>query len=213
MMNTTIALISEHASPLALIGGVDSGGQNIYVGELARQLAVSGYAVDIFTRRDDPRVPAAGQWLTNVRVVHIAAGPAEPLPKEVLLQYMDDFTTAMERFMHAQSIRYGLLHANVWMSGYVAMKLKNRLSLPLVVTFHALGKVRLVHQQEADRFPAERADVESAVMRAADTIIAECPQDKSDLIQLYHADPHKIVTIPCGFNPNEFHPIDKAYAH
>lgn len=212
MINKTIALISEHASPLALIGGVDSGGQNIYVGELARQLAGLGYTVDVFTRRDDPRLPAEVQWLTGVRVVHIDAGPAKPLPKEELFQYMDAFTEAMETFMHMQTLTYALLHANFWMSGYVAMKLKERLSLPLVVTFHALGKVRLLHQRETDKFPAARSDVESAIMQAADTVIAECPQDLADLTELYGADARKIATIPCGFNPNEFHPIDKAYA-
>ncbi len=49
--------ISEHASPVALTGGVDAGGQNIYVAHLARRLAALGYEVDVFTRRDDDRAP------------------------------------------------------------------------------------------------------------------------------------------------------------
>lgn len=211
-MNKTIALISEHASPLAMLGGVDSGGQNIYVGELARQLAALGYTVDVFTRRDDPKLPIEVQWLPDVRIVHVDAGPAKQLPKESLFQYMDAFAESMEIFMARQPKRYALLHANFWMSGYVAMKLKEHLGIPFVITFHALGKVRLMHQRETDKFPEERCDVETRVMQAADGIIAECPQDEADLTQLYRADPDKITMIPCGFSPHEFHPIDKAYA-
>ncbi|MBK1441565.1 glycosyltransferase [Parapedobacter sp. ISTM3] len=211
-MNKTIALISEHASPLAAIGGVDSGGQNIYVGELARQLATLGYSIDVFTRRDDPKLPMEVQWLSDVRIIHIEAGPAKSLPKEELFQYMDRFTQSMEAFIARQPKQYALVHANFWMSGYVAMKLKERHAIPFVVTFHALGKVRLMHQRETDRFPEERCEIETQIMQAADGIIAECPQDESDLIQLYQADPQKITMIPCGFSPHEFHPIDKAYA-
>jgi len=211
-MNKTIALISEHASPLAMLGGVDSGGQNIYVGELARQLAALGYAIDVFTRRDDPKLPIGVQWLSNVRIIHVDAGPPKQLSKESLFQYMDAFTESMEAFMARQPKRYALLHANFWMSGYVAMKLKERLGVPFVITFHALGKVRLMHQRENDKFPEERCDVEAQVMQAADGIIAECPQDEADLTQLYRADPDKITMVPCGFSPHEFHPIDKAYA-
>ncbi|GGC34476.1 hypothetical protein GCM10011386_28230 [Parapedobacter defluvii] len=211
-MNKTIALISEHASPLAMLGGVDSGGQNIYVGELARQLAALGYTVDVFTRRDDPKLPLEVQWLPDVRIVHVEAGPSKQLPKESLFQYMDAFAAWMETFMERQPKRYALLHANFWMSGYVAMKLKEHIRIPFVITFHALGKVRLMHQRETDKFPEERCDVETQVMQAADGIIAECPQDEADLIQLYRADPDKITMVPCGFSPHEFHPIDKAYA-
>lgn len=211
-MDKTIALISEHASPLATLGGVDSGGQNIYVGELARQLAALGYTVDVFTRRDDPKLPVEVQWLSDVRIIHMDAGPAKQLPKESLFQYMDAFMESMETFMARQPKRYALIHANFWMSGYVAMKLKERLGIPFVITFHALGKVRLMHQRENDKFPEERCEVEGQVMQSADGIIAECPQDETDLIQLYRADPEKITMVPCGFSPHEFHPIDKAYA-
>ena len=44
--------LSEHASPLALLGGVDAGGQNVYVDHVTRHLAASGHEVDILTRRD-----------------------------------------------------------------------------------------------------------------------------------------------------------------
>ncbi|HUS60952.1 MAG TPA: glycosyltransferase, partial [Acidimicrobiales bacterium] len=56
-MNGRIAMISEHASPLGALGGVDSGGQNVYVRQVARQLSARGWEVDVFTRRDDAATP------------------------------------------------------------------------------------------------------------------------------------------------------------
>lgn len=58
-----IAIISEHASHIALFVGVDSGGQNVYVGQLAKNLASLGYEVDVFTRRDNNRLPKIFSWM------------------------------------------------------------------------------------------------------------------------------------------------------
>lgn len=206
-----IALISEHASPLATLGGTDAGGQNVYVAQVARHLARLGYAVDVFTRRDAPHLPEVLEWVPGVRVVHVPAGPATVLPKEDLLPLMADFTRFMADFM-ARRGRYDLLHANFWMSGLVAADLKRRQGVPFVITFHALGKVRRLHQGEADGFPDRRFAIEERLVREADRIIAECPRDEADLCGLYAADPARIVTVPCGFDPAEFSPGDRREA-
>ncbi|MEF2277448.1 glycosyltransferase [Deinococcus sp. YIM 134068] len=200
-----VALISEHASPLASLGGTDAGGQNVYVAQVARHLAALGYAVDVFTRRDAPSLPEVLEWVPGVRVVHVPAGPAAVLPKEDLLPLMSDFTRFMAGFM-AREGRYDLLHANFWMSGLVAADLKRMLGVPFVITFHALGKVRRLHQGGADGFPEARLGIEERLVREADRIVAECPQDEADLRELYGADPARIVTVPCGFDPAEFSP-------
>ncbi|GAA5512853.1 D-inositol-3-phosphate glycosyltransferase [Deinococcus carri] len=200
-----IALISEHASPLATLGGTDAGGQNVYVAQVARHLANLGHAVDVFTRRDAPHLPEVLEWVPGVRVVHVPAGPAAVIPKEDLLPLMPEFTRYMAAFM-AREGRYDLLHANFWMSGLVAADLKRLLGVPFVITFHALGKVRRLHQGEADGFPDDRFAIEERLVREADRIIAECPQDEADLRELYGADPARIVTVPCGFDPAEFSP-------
>lgn len=135
-----IALISEHASPLAALGGTDAGGQNVYVAQVARHLARLGYAVDVFTRRDAPHLPEVLEWVPGVRVVHVPAGPAAAIPKEQLLPLMPEFTRFMAAFM-ARGGQYDLLHANFWMSGLVAADLRRLLGVPFVITFHALGKV------------------------------------------------------------------------
>ena len=209
-MMRRIALISEHASPLAALGSVDSGGQNVYVAQVARQLARMGYAVDIFTRRDNKQLPDIYKWDANVRVIHVPAGPARRVPKEKLLPYMKAFTGFMLEFIQRQEKPYDLIHAHFWMSALVAADIKNALGIPFVVTFHALGRVRRQHQGDKDLFPDDRFAVEERVIAEADGIVAECPQDELDLRYLYDADPRKITIIPCGFDPSELWPMDKA---
>jgi glycosyltransferase involved in cell wall biosynthesis len=205
-----VAMISEHASLLACLGGVDSGGQNVYVRQLARHLARRGWVVDVFTRRDDPSLPDAVEWCPGARVVNVPAGPPERVRKEDLLPYMGAFTASVLR--HARRRRYDLVHANFFLSALVAADVRRRTGVPFAITFHALGKVRRRHQGDADAFPPERLAIEERVVREADAIIAECPQDEDDLVTLYGADPAKLRTIPCGFYPAEFGPMDRAAA-
>ena len=211
-MKKRLALISEHASPFGVLGGVDSGGQNVYVGQLAKHLAAMGYAVDVFTRRDHTLLPEIAEWVEGVRLIHVPAGPAVPIRKEDLLPLMEEFTAYVLQFCKCQSISYDLIHANFWMSGLVAADVKQQLGIPFVMTFHALGRVRRLHQGKADEFPDARFAIEDRLAAEADIIIAECPQDEADLCELYHADSNKIRLVPCGFNPTEFEPLSKPLA-
>jgi D-inositol-3-phosphate glycosyltransferase len=202
-----IAIVSDHASPLAPPGSIDSGGQNVYVACLARELARSGYLVDIFTRRDAMGQRQLVHWCDNVRVIHVPAGPPHYVPKEQMLPYMDAFARFVTRFARRQSARYDVVHANFFMSGMVARHLKQMLGIPFVVTFHALGRVRRLAQGAADAFPLARLHIEATLMREADRIIAECPQDRHDMEQLYGAPPGRIALAPCGFDPRELWPL------
>ncbi|CAL8480519.1 glycosyltransferase family 4 protein [Caballeronia sp. S22] len=206
-----IALISEHASPLAIAGGVDSGGQNIYVANLARQLARIGHDVDVFTRCDRSLLPLVSRF-ENVRVINVPAGPPVQLPKEQLLPHMDSFASFMIDFMKQGAQPYDVVHANFFMSGLVGLRIKDALGVPLVTTFHALGRVRRLHQGESDGFPDARFDIEDELVKRSDSVIAECPQDENDLVHLYQADSARIDLVPCGFDRAEFHPLDKRQA-
>jgi len=204
-----IALISEHASPLATLGGVDSGGQNVYVAEVSKQLAKQGFLVDVFTRKDDEALEEIHEWLPGLRVIHVDAGPPEMVEKEKLLGYMDDFASYMLDFIRRNNLEYDVIHANFFMSAYVADILYRWSHIPYVVTFHALGLVRLAHQKEMDHFPVERFTIErNAIMNAA-CIVAECPQDRDDMVKYYDADPQKIQIVPCGCNLKSFYPVNK----
>lgn len=198
-----IALVSEHASPLAPPGSIDSGGQNVYVAHVAKQLAQLGYLVDVFTRRDGSQQNQIVQWQPNIRVIHVPAGPAHYIPKEQLLAYMGEFGRFMIRFAKWQKIPYDIIHANFFMSGMAAQQVKQALGIPYVITFHALGRVRRLCQGQADTFPVSRLAIEESLMRDADRIIAECPQDQLDMEQLYAAESNRIDIVPCGFDPDE----------
>jgi D-inositol-3-phosphate glycosyltransferase len=206
----SIALISEHASPLADPGGVDSGGQNVYVKQVSSFLVERGYDVDVFTRRDDEKLPRVVQCENGSRVVHVPAGPPRFIKKEELLQHMEEFTVNMLKFCSEKT--YDIIHANFWMSGLVAADIKRVLNIPFVITFHALGRIRRLYQNRADKFPDERFSIEDRIIREADGIIAECPQDRADLMNFYEAQSMKISVIPCGFDPRELYPIDKVIA-
>ena len=200
-----IALISEHASPLARIGGVDAGGQNIYVLNVAKCLANAGHRVDVLTRRDDPSMPAVVDVRPGMRVVHLDAGPPRFVPKERLLRHMPAFEAAARELLQ-NSVDYDVIHANFFMSGLVGLRLKEVFGVPLVTTFHALGLVRQEHQGPDDGFPPLRIDIERLIVRDADRLVAECPQDADDLRRLYGARAERIRTVPCGVDLGEFAP-------
>jgi D-inositol-3-phosphate glycosyltransferase len=198
-----LAIISEHASPLAPPGSIDSGGQNVYVAQLARALARLGHQIDIFTRRDSMAHRQVVEWHDQIRVVHVPAGPARYVPKEAMLPHMDAFARFVERYARRQAVPYDVVHANFFMSGMVAQHLKRTLGMAFVITFHALGEVRRREQGVADLFPAARLQIERTLMQGADRIIAECAQDRCDMVQLYGAPGERIAIAPCGFDPQE----------
>ncbi|MCC8395477.1 glycosyltransferase family 1 protein [Paraburkholderia sp. MMS20-SJTR3] len=206
-----IALISEHASPLAVAGGVDSGGQNIYVANVARQLVEMGHQVDVFTRRDRALLPLSVA-MDGARVIHVPAGPPRQLPKEQLLPFMDEFAAFLIDFFRREQQPYDVMHANFFMSGLAALKVKDALGVPLVTTFHALGRVRRIHQGADDGFPDDRFAIEDELVARSDVVVAECPQDEADLLEHYRADPARIEIVPCGFDADEFRPVDRASA-
>ncbi|WP_441295309.1 glycosyltransferase [Massilia norwichensis] len=207
-----IALISDHASPLASPGSIDCGGQNVYVAHLARELAMSGHLVDVFTRRDAIGQKQLVHWRDKVRVVNVPAGPAHHVPKEQLLPHVQAFARFTTRFARHQPAPYDIVHANFFMSGMVAQHLKQMLGIPFVITFHALGQVRRLAQGADDAFPPARMRIESLLMQQADRIIAECAQDRLDMEQLYGASPARIAVAPCGFDPAELWPHDRLEA-
>ncbi len=207
-----IAMISEHASPLAALGGVDSGGQNVYVAQLARTLARRGHRIEVYTRRDATDLPPHVELPNGVRIVHVDAGPPEPTPKERLLEHMGSFADGVRADMERRDRRFDLVHAHFFMSALVAADVKRTMGIPFVVTFHALGRIRRQHQGAADTFPDARFEIEERVAAEADAIVAECPQDRNDLIELYDADPERIHVVPCGYAPDELGPMPRADA-
>ena len=207
-----IALISEHASPAALLGGEDAGGQNVYVAELGRALGRLGHRVDIFTRRDNVVAPEVVAYAPGVRIINLEAGPPLALPKDDLWPHMLTFRDAFLQFLCRDGARYDALHANFWMSGWVGVDLAGRLGLPVVQLFHALGATKRREQPDTDTSPRDRIAVERRIVRAADQVIAQCPSERAELIADYAAAPGRLALIPGAVNTTLFRPVARGEA-
>jgi len=201
-----ISMVSEHASPLATLGGVDAGGQNVHVAALSAALAARGHHVTVFTRRDDPRLAERMPLCPGVEVVHVAAGPASVIPKDELLPYMPAFADRLADAWRAEAP--DLVHSHFWMSGVAALDAARRPEtpdVPVAHTFHALGVVKRRHQGTDDTSPAERGALEPGVGRGADTVIATCSDEAFELIRL-GIPSSRISVVPCGVDTELFRP-------
>jgi len=204
-----VALVSEHANPLAALGGADAGGQNVHVAALATALGALGCRVTVHTRRDDPGAPARARLAPGVVVDHVDAGPPRPLPKDELLPHMDAF--AAELAARWRRRRPDVAHAHFWMSGLATLAAARPLGVPTALTFHALGVVKRRHQGTADTSPPAREALERGLVRRADLIVATCGDERRELLAL-GADPARIAVVPCGIDPVLFTPTGPAEA-
>src|SRR3954467_8202939 len=198
-----IAMVSEHASPLAALGGVDAGGQNVHVAALAEAIARRGAQVVVHTRRDDPSLPERVEMAPGVVVHHVDAGPARAVPKDELLPYMETFA---EQLVAAwRTDRPDVVHAHFWMSGHASLLAAREHSVPVVQTFHALGVVKRRYQGDDDTSPEERFGIEREIVRRADEIVATCTDEVFELVRLGAAN-SKLTVVPCGVDLARFTP-------
>jgi D-inositol-3-phosphate glycosyltransferase len=206
-----IALISARASPLALAGGVEAGGQDVYVTHVAGGLADLGHEVDVLTRRDHADLPACVALRPGVKVRHLDAGPPRFVPRALLLPHMPAFTEAVHGLFEAQG-PYDVVHANCFLSGLAGLAMRRRFGVPLVTTFHALDLARHGCPGTADGSARERAAIERSLVRHSDRLVAGCPQGEADLQRLYGVRPERIATVPCGVDTEAFRPGDRRKA-
>jgi len=199
-----IALVSEHASPLAAIGGVDAGGQNVHVAELAAGLVRNGHSVSVYTRRDDAELAERVTPSAGYEVVHVPAGPAVPVPKDDLWPHMAAFADHLTEMLKFQ--QPDVVHAHFWMSAWASARAAMRLNLPLLVTFHALGSVKRRYQGPADTSPLNRIRVEVAVAGTADRIVATATDEVRELERLGISS-GKVSVVPCGVDFEHFTPV------
>jgi D-inositol-3-phosphate glycosyltransferase len=208
---TQIALLSVHTCPLAALGGKETGGMNVYVRELARELARLDLEVDVFTRSQDPAIPRVVRLAPNARVVHVVAGPQRPLSRLATLQHVLRFAREVEAWALAARRQYALVHGHYWLSGLAALDLGRRFGVPVVQMFHTLGAVKNAVDAR-EREPAQRLDAEARVAREADRIVAATPVERADLAWYCGAAPERIRVIPCGVDLALFRPGDAAAA-
>jgi glycosyltransferase involved in cell wall biosynthesis/phosphoheptose isomerase len=198
-----VALVSEHASPLAALGGVDAGGQNVHVAALATEMARRGVAVTVHTRRDSEHLPERVAMAPGVTVHHVRAGPAVSLPKDELLPHMDAFAAELADCWRRE--QPDVVHSHFWMSGHASLRAAAPLGIPVAHTFHALGVVKRRYQGEADTSPPERIDIERDIARRADRIVATCTDEVFELVRMDAAS-GRLTVIPCGVDLTLFRP-------
>src|SRR4051794_19810603 len=196
-------MVSEHASPLAVLGGVDAGGQNVHVAALATALGRRGDTVVVHTRRDDPQLPRRVALAPRVAVDHVDAGPAAELPKDELLPHMRAFADDLRERWRAE--RPDVVHSHFWMSAVAALAAARPLGIPVVLTFHALGVVKRRHQGDKDTSPPERLAIEAEPLAAADGVIATCSDEVFELRRL-GAPIDRVKVVPCGVDVGLFSP-------
>lgn len=201
-----IAMISEHASPLAALGGADAGGQNIHVASLAAALVRRGHTVTVYTRRDDPILEYEVVCENGVRVVHIDAGDVAPLSKDRLLPHLGQFADAVINEWVRRTP--DVIHAHFWMSGLIALdaRLRSGISAPIAQTFHALGHVKRLHQHDADSSPIHRVALEREIVHRVDAVIATCSDEVRELRTLGLSGTKTFIA-PCGVDTSRFTPL------
>lgn len=204
-----IAMISYHTCPLAVLGGKDTGGMNVYVRELTRFLGRRGVHVDVFTRSQDEHVPSVSHDLGYFnRVVHLPAGPEVYMPKDQVAGYIDEFAEGVLAFVEKKAVQYDLIHAHYWMSGAAGSILKSKWRVPMVQMFHTLGAMKQrIGRSNEEREGDYRLEGERKVIEAVDRVIAATESEQSQLEMLYGLDQQKITIIPPGVNTNHFYPI------
>ncbi len=200
-----IAMVSEHASPLAALGGVDAGGQNVHVAALALGLGALGHQVRVYTRRDSIDLPERVELGPGAEVVHVPAGPAERIAKDEMLPFMRIFGRWMARTWVRDGIPH-LVHSHFWMSGIAALEAATTVDVPVVHTFHALGTVKRRHQGRRDSSPAQRLRTEALIGRSVNRIIATCT-DEIDELDRMGVPIDAISVVPCGVDTALFTPL------
>jgi D-inositol-3-phosphate glycosyltransferase len=201
-----VAMVSMHTSPLAIPGVGDAGGLNVYVYEVARRLGERGLKVDIFTRQDSAQGKGIVELNEHTRVIHVCAGPPEPLPKETLPDLIDDFAAALAPAMDG----YQVLHTHYWLSGMVGRQLAARHQLPLVHTMHTMAKVKnlsLGNDQVSE--PDVREKGEAKIVGDAAILTANTSDEAAELQHHYGARSEQLVVVPPGVDLHTFHPCDQ----
>lgn len=213
MHTKRLAVISYHTCPISDEEGKEVGGMNVYVLELAKELAKKGIILDLYTRSQDENSPKIVTVAKNLRVIHIPAGVQKSFPKKELAQYIPDFLTNFYSFIAEEKLTYDVLSCHYYLSGLIGLAVKEKLGIPMTITFHTLALMKnLVARTEDEKEDLERIEYELLLAKEADKVIATSENDAEYLKTLYNCEPKKIAVLVPGVNLQLFAPQDKIVA-
>lgn len=201
-----VAYLSMHTSPLVQPGVGDAGGMNVYVDQLARAMAASGVAVEVFTRRDDPQLPNRVTVVPGYTVHHVEAGPARRLSTGRLAPYVRRFARGVLGTLSALP-PVDVVHTHYWLSGWAGLIVKQHLNIPMANSFHTLGRIKDLTKRRDD--PPEsllRIAAEQEVIAQSDCVVASTPLEADDLLAHYGANPEALCVSPPGVDHSRFYP-------
>lgn len=202
-----IALLSVHTSPLARLGSKEAGGMNVYVYQSARELGRRGIQVDIYTRRQSRVTPTVHLVDEYVRVIQLPAGPAVPYDKNHILIYAPEFVRRVCCFAEHQNLFYDLIHSHYWVSGAIALVLRQHWGIPIIQMFHTLGAMKNTIARSAEETETDhRMAIERYLLHQVDHVVAATPVDQEQMRLHYRADPARIAVIPPGVDLHRFQP-------
>jgi len=223
-----IVLLSIHGlirwHNLELGRDADTGGQTLYVVELAQALArQKGVGrVDLVTQRvvDDnissDYAKPIEKLSDNLRIVRIDAGPEAYLAKEELWDHLDFFADNLVVFFRDNDCFPDIIHSHYADAGYVGSHLANLLGIPQVHTGHSLGRVKRrrllasglkAHEIESRFKMSRRIEAEEQTLAAAERVITSTNQEIAEQYELYdHYQPDQMRVVPPGTDLNQFTP-------
>ena len=183
---------------------------NVYIRAVAERLAERDVEVDLFTRCRGADGPEVLEIAAGVRVVSVKAGPCTPVPKSDLPRFLPEFLGGVLRRASVDGRGYDILHSHYWLSGWVGSSAKDIWGVPLVASFHTLGKVKnysLARGEPPE--PSSRLLGEERVIADADRILAPTPAEAAQLVGLYRANPEHIRIVPPGVDHTIFFPRER----
>jgi mannosylfructose-phosphate synthase len=216
-----IAMVSTHGYVAATppLGAADTGGQVVYVLELAKKLGQLGFDVDIWTRRfeDQPEMDVVN---SRVRVLRAPCGGPGFLPKEYLHRELMEWCENALRVIKRHKLNYQFINSHYWDGGVAGQRLAEALHVPHVHTPHSLGIWKKV-QMETD-YPekketfeqefnfTERIQHETILYRTCDLVIATTPPQNDMILEDYNVPQNRVHMIPPGYDDNKFFPVSDA---
>ncbi len=210
-------MISTHGYVAAQppLGAADTGGQVVYVLELAKSLARLGYQVDVWTRRFEEQ-PEIEPVSDGVRIIRIPCGGPNFIPKEYLYESLGEWVDGALEFVRRHQLEYLLVNSHYWDAGVAGEGFARGVDAPHVHTPHSLGRWK--EQQMKTDFPhgaeqmerrynfAVRIREEQRLYASCAQVVATTPVQAEYLAEAYNLDPERICMVPAGYDEVRFRP-------
>jgi D-inositol-3-phosphate glycosyltransferase len=212
MDHLRISLLSMHSCPWSKPGGRYTGGMNVYIQNLSREMGKLGIATDIYTcsHEGDELCSFSGP-AGNVRLIHVDAGSCGSASEAGQADYAGGLAQSVHSYCRERELRYDVIQSHYWLSGLAGNYLKDLWQVPHVSMFHTLGDLKNI-SLPGSMEPVSRISHERSVIHSCDRIIASTPVEKLEMVNRYGAPADKIRVIPCGVDLSLFRPIHRQAA-